>query len=67
MPRVSFTISDAAHNEIQQIAQNTGKPVSLVLREAISAYLETQGKTIDPKLAWGGDRRTKPEVDDSQG
>lgn len=64
MQRLSFSIPDDAHTAITEISKATGKPLSLIIREALKMYLTSHGKEIDIQVEWGGNRRGAPDADD---
>lgn len=67
MPRISITLSDDAHDEIIQLSEETGKPIALILREAVKLYLQTLGKDVDASVAWGGKRKRETEYVEQKG
>jgi predicted DNA-binding protein len=56
MARQSFTLSDEASKKLEEIAEETGKPLASLLREAVEVYLEKMGLDVDASVKWGGYR-----------
>lgn len=60
MPRISISMSDDADKELKELSEQTGKPIALLIREAIEMYLNvTLGREVNVKVKWGGHRGSK--------
>jgi hypothetical protein len=65
MARLATTIPDEAYKALNEISEKTGKPMALMVREALEMYLAAQGINIETKVDWGGNRR-KGKAEDGE-
>jgi hypothetical protein len=63
MARLATTIPDEAYEALNELSEKTGKPLALMVREALEMYLSSQGIDIETKVAWGGNRRKEKSED----
>lgn len=63
MARLSVTVPDTIYDELSSMQESTGKPLAVLVREALEMYLKSLGKDVDATVKWGGDRRSTPPGD----
>lgn len=67
MARLATTIPDEAYKALNELSEKTGKPLALMVREALEMYLAAQGIDVETRVDWGGNRRKgKAEDGDDQ-
>lgn len=68
MPRMSLSLSEEADKELKQLSEQTGKPIALLIREAIDVYLADKlGRSVKTHIKWGGYRGRNKEDKDADG
>ena len=63
MARLATTIPDAAYDALNELSKKSGKPLALMVREALELYLVTQGIDVNTKVEWGG-KRERPDKEE---
>lgn len=63
MARLSITIPDEAWDALNEMSKSTGRPLALIVREALEGYLTAQGIEVSTKVEWGG-KRKRPDKEE---
>ena len=63
MARLSVTIPDEAWTALSEMSKTTGRPLALIIREALESYLTAQGIDVSTKVEWGG-KRERPDKEE---
>lgn len=66
MPRFSITLSDEVDKELKTLSEQTGRPIAMLIREALEGYLQEKlGREIHTQIKWGGYRERGSKTDET--
>lgn len=58
-----ITLPESIRRAVDEDAEKLGKPVSAIIRDALTEHYKRQGRTVENKVNWGGYRpRPKKET-----
>lgn len=60
MPRLVATVTTEIEEAVQQEHEQTGVPISTIVRNALKLYLKEKGTEVKSEVQWGGKREKQP-------